>query len=166
MIQAYLKIEGPPINGDCTAKGHEKEIEIISWNAGFAQPMSDTRESSGAGSTGKAVHAPMMLDKRTDSATAEMLKGCWTGQHYDKITLACYRASGAKDNKQVKYLEVLLEKVLIADYRLNGSSEGLPLESLALSYGKCSYTYVLQKDDGTAGGNLPAIADLETNTVS
>jgi len=39
-INAYLKLETPNIEGDCTAGNHEKEIEILNWNHGFVQPSS------------------------------------------------------------------------------------------------------------------------------
>jgi len=165
-INAYLKLETPAIEGDCTASGHEKEIEILNWNHGFAQPTSATRASAGGGTVEQAVHQPLSVSKYIDSSTAALLKACWSGKTIGKATLTCLRASGAEDNKAVVYATVVMTDVVVANYSLSGGAGDLPAENIALDYGTVQYTYVLQKEDGTAGGNKPAKHDLIKRVIS
>lgn len=162
----YLKIETPSIDGDCTAKGHEKEIEVHTINHGFAQPTSGTRSSAGGGTVEQAIHQPISISKYIDSATTALMKACWSGKTIGKMTLTCCRASGDDSNKGVPFMTVVLEDVIIANQSMSFSGGDLPMESLALDYGKVQYTYVLQKEDGTAGGNKPAKHDLVQRVIS
>lgn len=163
-INAYLKLDS--IDGDCTAGGHEKEIEILNWNHGFTQPTSATRASAGGGTVEQASHQPLSVSKYIDSATSQLLKTCWSGKTIKDATLTCHRASGAQDNKSVEYLKVLMTDVVIANQSLSGGGGDLPVENLALDYATVQYTYILQKDDGTAGGNKPAKHDLMKRVIS
>src|SRR5688572_4930755 len=52
----YIKFEDPAIEGAATAAGHEKEMEILSWNHGFSQPASPTRSTAGRGTVEQATH--------------------------------------------------------------------------------------------------------------
>jgi type VI secretion system secreted protein Hcp len=165
-INAYLKFETPAIEGDCTASGHEKEIEVLNWNHGFVQPTSATRSSAGGGTVEQASHQPLTISKYIDSATSALLKTCWSGKTIGKATLSCFRASGAEDNKSVEYLMVVMEDVVISNQSLSGGGGDLPAENLALDYGTVQYTYILQKPDGTAGGNKPAKHDLMKKVIS
>lgn len=72
------------------------------------------------------------------------------GQHLKEVTLVLCRAGTDK----LKYYEVVLEEVIIADYTQSASS-GIPMEIVQLNYGRIKSTYTLQKRvDGTAGGNV------------
>ena|SRR5437763_4131786 len=165
-INAYLKLETPAIKGDCTAGDHTDDIEVLNWNHGFSQPTSATRSSAGGGTVEQASHQPMSLSKYIDSATSQLLKTCWSGKTIGTATLFCYRASGAEDNKAVLYLKVVMTDVVISNQSLSGGGGDLPVENLALDYGTVQYTYTLQKDDGTAGGNKPAKHDLMKRAIS
>jgi type VI secretion system secreted protein Hcp len=163
-INAYLKLD--KIDGDCTAGGHEKEIEILNWNHGFTQPTSSTRSSAGGGTVEQASHQPLTVSKYIDSATSQLMKSCWSGKTIASGILTCYRASGAEDNKAVQYLKVEMTDVIISNQSLSGGGGDLPAENLALDYATVQYTYILQKDDGTAGGNKPAKHDLMKRVIS
>ncbi|MNG15653.1 hypothetical protein D3C84_994980 [compost metagenome] len=55
---------------------------------------------------------------------------------------------------KLKYYEIVLEEVIIADYSQNASS-GVPIEVIQLNYGRIKTTYTRQKrSDGSAGGNV------------
>jgi type VI secretion system secreted protein Hcp len=166
-INAYIKFETPSIEAASTAKGHEKEIEVLSWSHGFTQPTSATRSTAGSGTVEQASHSALSFSKYLDSALSSLLKYCWSGKQIGKATLTCYRSSGAEDNKSVEYLKVIMEHVVIANYSVSGGPGDLPVENLSLDYGIIQYNYVDQKHaDGTADGNKPAKHDLETRTIS
>ncbi len=163
----YIKFEEPTIEAGSTAKGHEKDLEILSWNHGFSQPTSPTRSAAGSGTVEQANHQNLSFTKYLDGSTHDLLRYCWTGKQIGKATLACYRSDGATDNKPVKYLEVLMQHVVISNYSVSGGPGDIPVENVSLDYGVLTYTYNSQKkDDGTAAGAKPVKHDLETRTIA
>jgi type VI secretion system secreted protein Hcp len=163
----YLKFETPNIDGDSTAKGHEKEIEILSWSHGFVQPTTSTRSTAGSGTVEQAAHQNLSFTKYLDATTSQLLKYCWSGKQIGKATITCYRSSGAEDNKAVEYLKIVMDHVIIANLSVSGGPGDLPVENVALDYGIVQYTYVDQKqEDGSSTGNKPAKHDLEKRVIS
>ena len=160
----YLKLDG--IKGECTAKGHEGEIEILSWSHSFSQPTSAVRASSGA-TIEKANHSDLTITKYIDSSTDDILARCWDGKQIPTAIISCYRADGAQDNVAVEYLNIKMEKVIISSVSIGGGAGDLPIENVSFSYGKITYTYKPQKkEDGTGGNAEPISHDLTTNEVS
>lgn len=163
----YIKFEEPAIKGSSSAAEHAGEIEIMSWNHGFSQRTSPTRSTSGSGTVEQADHHNFSFTKHIDEATPDLIKQCWSGKQIGKATLTCYRADGSTDNKPVKYLEVVMEHVVVASLGYSGGPGGIPTEVISLDYGIVQYTYTSQKTaDGTGGGNKPAKHDLETRKVA
>src|SRR5687768_14933930 len=112
----YVKFEQPAITGGSTATGHAGEIEVLSWNHGFVQATSPTRSSAGSGTVEQATHQNFTFTKYHDTATDDLLKNCWAGKQFRKVTLSCFRSDGATDNKPVLYLTVVMEHVVISNF--------------------------------------------------
>src|SRR3954454_15235070 len=148
----YIKFTDPEIKGYSTAGEHKEAFEILSWKHRFVQPTSPTRSTSGSASVEQATHHHFQFAKYLDAGTTELLRACWGGQQFKKVILACYRSDGAKDNKPVEYLNVEMEHVLVADYSVVGGPGDIPVEHLALDYGKLKYTYKEQKQDDAKTG--------------
>jgi type VI secretion system secreted protein Hcp len=162
----YLKFEGPEFESGTSADGHVGEIEVLSWNHGFSQPTSPTRSGAGSGTTEQANHHNFTFSKYTDGSSTALMKNCWSGKQFDKATLTCYRADGSENAEAVKYLEVIMEHIVIANLSLSGGPGDIPVENISLDYGKIQYNYVSQKrDSGEADGNKPASHDLEARKV-
>jgi len=155
----YVKFEGPEIAGGVTAAGHQGEIEILSWSHGFAQPVSPTR-SGGGGSVEQANHSNLSFTKYLDAATNELLKYCWSGKQFRKVTLTCLRSDGP-DDKPVTYLTVVMEHVVISNYSISGGAGDVPVENVSLDYGIVQYNYMDKKQPPMA-----ATHDLQNHTVS
>lgn len=163
----YIKFEEPKIETDLTVSGHEKDVEIMSWNHGFSQPTSSVRSSGGGGTVEQAHHMNLSFTKYLDGATADMLKQCWCGKQFAKATLFCYRADGNLENEAVLYLKIIMEHVIVANVSLSGGPGDLPVENISLDYGIVQYEMIGQKrDSGGSGGTKSAKHDLETRTVS
>ncbi|HEY4641808.1 MAG TPA: type VI secretion system tube protein Hcp [Thermoanaerobaculia bacterium] len=145
----YIKFEGPGIAGGSTADGREKQIEVLSWSHGFVQPTSPTRSTAGAGTIEQATHQNLTFTKYLDSASNSIMKFCWSGKQFAKVTLTCYRADGESSNKNVAYLTVEMQHVVISNYSVSGGPGDIPVENVALDYGIVHYTY---KDQKSAGG--------------
>jgi type VI secretion system secreted protein Hcp len=161
----FLKLETPDIKGESVASDHKDELQVLSWSHSFNQPTSPTRSSAGGGTVEQANHSDFTITKYLDAATDDLLKMCWSGKQIGKGTFSAYRADG--DNKAIKYLEVIMEKIVVSNVSFGGGAGDLPTETVALAYGKVTYNYIPQKDaDGTAGGVQPVSHDLMAQEVA
>ncbi len=156
----FIKFQDPDVPGSSTVPGHAGEMEVLSWSHGFVQPTSPTRGSAGTGTVEQATHQNFSFTKYLDSASTALLKHCWSGHQFGKVTLTCFRADGATGNKPVEYLTVVMEHVIISNVSVSGGPGDLPVENISLDYGTVSYQYKDQRGDG-----LLARHDLETRTV-
>src|SRR5437762_1237046 len=67
-VDAFLKIDGIP--GDVAAKGHEKEIEVLSWSWG----MDRASANAGAGMVmGRPCVTELNVMKPMDSASTKLM---------------------------------------------------------------------------------------------
>ena len=157
----YLRFENPAIDGASTAPGHEKEIEVLSWNHGFTQPTSPTRSGAGAGTVEQANHSNLTFTKYLDHSTNELRKLCWSGKQIGKATLTCLRADGATDDKLVQYLQITMQHVVISNVSIAGGAGDVPVENISLDYGIIEYTYTDRKH-----GDSSAAHDLKTGAIT
>ena len=119
-----------------------------------------------AGTVEQATHQNFTFTKYLDTATNELLKYCWSGKQFGKVTLTCYRSDGQPDNKPVVYLTVIMEHVIISNYSVSGGPGDIPVENVALDYGIVQYNYKEQKHaNSPADASKPAVHNLETHTV-
>ncbi len=155
----FLQIDD--IKGESTDKGHENWIEILSFNWGVSQMASGSASSSGGGSSQRADFQDLSIVKELDSSSPLLNKACWGGQHIGKVTLELNRAAG---EKRQKYMEYVMENVIISSVSIGGGGGGVPTESVTFNYGKITTTYTKQARKGGGGaGEVPAGWDLEGN---
>jgi type VI secretion system secreted protein Hcp len=162
----FLKLEEPAINGESTDSKHANELQVLSWSHSFNQPTKPTRSSAGGGTVEQANHSDFTITKYLDAATDDLLKMCWSGKQIGKGTFSAYRADG-QTNDAIKYLEVIMEKIVVSNISFGGGGGDLPTETVALAYGKVTYNYLPQKEaDGTAAGVQTTSHDLMTQQVA
>jgi len=162
----FLKLETPEIKGESTDSKHKDELQILSWSHSFNQPTKPTRSSAGGGTVEQANHSDFTVTKYLDAATDDLLKMCWSGKQIGKGTFSAYRADGKSDDA-IKYLEVIMEEIVVSNMSFGGGGGDLPTETVALSYGKVSYNYIPQKPaDGTAAGNQSVSHDLVAQKIA
>jgi type VI secretion system secreted protein Hcp len=157
----YCQIDGVP--GESTSAGHEDWIEILSVEHGISQPPSITRSSVGGGSTERANHRHLVIEKQMDKASPKLFLKCHIGENCGKVTLDFCRAGGTK----VVYMKCEMNNVIISQVDTVGfASEagGFPKEKVAFNYDKITWTYTQQLTDGTAGGQVTSYVDLHTQT--
>jgi type VI secretion system secreted protein Hcp len=156
----YLRFEEPAIEGASTVPGHEKEIEVLSWNHGFVQPTSPTRSTGGGGTVEQANHSNFSFTKYLDAATNALLKYCWAGKQIGKATLTCFRSDGARDQHLTEYLSVVMQHVVLSNYSVSGGPGDIPVENISLDYGIITYNYKEQHHADSA------THDLHTRAIS
>jgi type VI secretion system secreted protein Hcp len=159
----YLKFEEPAVDGSSTDPGHEREIEVLSWSHGFAQPTSGRRDFA-ADSVELATHQNLTFTKYLDIATNALLRLTWSGKQIGKATLTCYRSDGPS-GKPVRYLEIVMQHVVIANYSVSGGPGNIPVENVSLDYGIVRYNYEEQKRVDGAADAKPPTHNLVTKKV-
>ena len=147
-FDAYILMDDIP--GEALDEQYTNWIEILSYSFAASQSTSATASSAGGASSGRATLANFTFTKFLDNASCKLLEACCAGQHLKEVKLALCRAGSGK----LRYYEVVLEQVIIADYAQSANS-GVPVETVQLNYGRIKTTYIRQKrSDGTAGGNV------------
>jgi len=160
-FDAFLKIDG--VEGESTDDKHKNWIEILSFNFGASQPFTGSRSSGGAAAAERADISDFSVVKTLDKASPKLFLHCCKGTHYKEVTLELCRATGDK----IKYMEYKMSDVLVSAVRPGGSASGgepLPLEEVALAFGKIELTYT-QTDHktGKPAGDVKAHWDLVSN---
>ncbi|HXA18686.1 MAG TPA: type VI secretion system tube protein Hcp [Thermoanaerobaculia bacterium] len=154
----YIKFEDPDIDGASTAPGHQGEIEVLSWSQGFGSP---TGSAAGSATVEQANHASFNFTKYLDAATNSLLRLSWSGKRIGKATLSCFRADSAAGGEPVKYLTVVMEHVIIANYSVSGGAGDIPVENISLDYGIIQYNYMPRKHAEA----MSVSHNLETRTI-
>lgn len=125
----YMQIEG--IEGDVTAEGHEKWIEINSFSWGVGRGVT----SPMGGSADREASAPSISEvtvtKVSDKATANLLREALWGEG-KKVKIDFCKTD--KD-KFEPYYQFELEEVLVSGLSISSGGDR-PSESLSLNFSK------------------------------
>ena len=164
----FLKLDG--IEGESTTKGHEKEIEVVSYD----QSIDATVPSGGGGGggAGKATFSGVRFRKQLDAASIPIALACASGVHIASARFAFRRAP-------LDFYLVALEDVVVthagqcatsdvqsplAFETLAKSPAGAALlEEVTLHFGKIRWEY---RPIGPKGAALPPITggwDVKAN---
>lgn len=144
-FDCFIKLNG--INGTVTRKGLEKFMEVYSFSFGASNPVSVN--ASGGMGAGKASVSSFNLMKKSDATSPELFQACCTGKHFPDATIQLFKAGGT----QQKFLEYLLEDVMVESVQWSGSGGGddTPTESVSVAFQKITVTYQPQDDKGNVG---------------
>ncbi len=139
-VDYFLKLDG--IDGESTAAGHEKWIEIESYSWGVTN--SGAHDTSGAGA-GKAVPSDFTLTLPFSSASPQMFNKCVTGGSFDFIQID---ATKAQQGKATTYLTYKLSDVIISALSTEGGGDA-PMEQVSFAFAKVEVNYTPQSADGS-----------------
>jgi type VI secretion system secreted protein Hcp len=154
---AYLTVEG--VEGESLREGHEKEIELISFDFGATNPSSIG--VGGGGGTGAVNISSFNFTKKTDAASADLFKHCCQGKHFDQAKVTMYKAAG--DGGALDYLIFEFEQVFVDSINWSGAegTDGIPTEMVSFSFGKITVTYNQQDEKGSKVGSFMAFWDVK-----
>ncbi len=157
-VRTYLKID--EIDGDSTYAQEVGSVLITGWSHVFVQPSQIARSAATKASAGRAYHNDLVVEKIVDKTTRDLLKKCWEGGQVATMTISSY-------NADVKYLEILMKKVIITKYELiESATTTVPVEKMTLNYSSVQYTYKPVDELGAVQGDLPVEHDLETGFIA
>jgi type VI secretion system secreted protein Hcp len=144
-FDAFLQIDG--VDGEATASGFEKSIEIMSFSWGASNPVN---VAGGGMGSGKVSVSDFNIMKKTDIASNTLFSKCCDGSHFEKATVSFRKAGG----EQVVYLVYEFEQVFVSSIQWSGSSGGddVPTESASFAFKKVTVTYHPQEAAGSGAG--------------
>ena len=122
----FLKIDGIP--GDSTARGHAKEIELLSFS--FGADNSAEPGSGGGGGAGKVTFHDLTVTKHPDVASPKLFDSVVRGTHIPTATLTVARSKSGSQN----YYVIVLKDVIISSFQTGGTGGQAPVEQVALAY--------------------------------
>ena len=161
-IDVYLQIGD--IKGESQDSMHQGWIELISAQWGVTQPRSATASTGGGHTAERCEHRTLALSKLADLASPMLMQHCSMGKTIPKAKLEFMRADG--DGKPVKYYQVELENVMIANMEQMISQGSILHDNIGLRFSKVKWSYTQQKIGGGAGGNTSGGWDLAANKVA
>ena len=148
-FDSFMKIEG--IKGESMDKVHKDEIEVLSFTWGVKQ--TGTWGKGSGGGAGKCELNDFSFVKRIDKSSVTLFTKCCTGDHIPQAFFTVRKAGGDK----VEYLTYKFTDLMVTSVRPGGAAQGpdeIPLEEVAIGYGKCEIKYVPQNAQGTGNGPL------------
>jgi len=146
-FDSYMKITGPNVDGESTAKEMDKYIEIYSFSWGASNPTT-VGPGSGGLAAGRASVSSFNIMKRTETSSANLFAACCAGQHYKKCEVSLRKATGV-DGGQKVFLKYTFEDVMVESIQWSGSTGGddTPTESVSLAFAKVAIEYYKQAED-------------------
>ncbi len=140
----FLKIDG--VEGESTAKGHEKEIEISSYSWGISQ----TTTGNGGRAVGKSCPSDLNFTKSVDKATPPLIAGAASGSVFANARLTLRKAG----ERPLEYLKIDLKGILIGMYQTGGAQGSDPQDAFSLRFTSMTVSYYPQGPDGTLGSPI------------
>lgn len=145
-FDSYLDIA--TVEGECTAKGFEKKIEIYSFSWGASNP---TTVGSGSGglSGGKVSISSFNFMKKTEKSSSTLFGACCAGDHFATAKLTMRKAGGTTAGQQI-FLVYEFTDCMVESIQWSGSTGGddSPTESVSMAFSKCKFTYFMQDATG------------------
>ena len=157
---AFMKIEKIP--GECTQKGHEEWIEVLSFHHGLFQPVTSSVSTGGSISGQLAAHNCFSITKSLDAASPKLAQACAAGEPVGTVTLALCRATGAEPQQ---YMEYVLNGAVVASLQPSGAAQGgedLPTEEVSFAYMMINWKYTVLDAEGVAQGDVEGMFDRGT----
>jgi type VI secretion system secreted protein Hcp len=148
----FMKIDG--IDGDVTAQGHEKEIELNSFQFGAKLDVSPI--SSGGASAGKVSLSEIVGTKIMDKSSPLLFQKLVTGSHIPQVDIYFVKFTNGSPQTYAHYI---LQDVLISGYSVSSGGD-IPTESLSLNFAKIQFEFTPTNTDGSPGSIIHAGWDL------
>jgi type VI secretion system secreted protein Hcp len=134
-MPVYLKYAS--IDGDSTAAGHEKWVEVNSFQWGVGRGISSPVGASADRESSAPSVSEIVVTKPTDIASTKLLNEALQGEGEDVTIDFCKTDKG---NLQ-SYLKYVLNGTMISGYSLSSGGDR-PMESISLNFTKVMMTDV------------------------
>ena len=141
----YLQYEG--IDGDVTAEGHEKWVELGSMQWGIGRGITSPQTGGNAEREASAPSvSELVITKVADTASPKLMQEALWGEG-KKVKIDLVKTD--KDKLEA-YQQYELEGTVISGYSVSSGGDR-PLETISLNFTKIIFTHVPMKDKNEAG---------------
>jgi type VI secretion system secreted protein Hcp len=157
-VDYFMELEG--IKGESKDSKMAGKMQLESWSWG--ETNSGTHGSAGGGAgAGKVSIQDFHFAKKVDVASPNLMLACAEGRHIKTGVLTSRKAG--KD--QQEFLVFKFTDVLISSYSVggSGSSDVVPVDQVAINFGKIEWAYKPQKADGTLDAAVKGGWDIVKN---
>lgn len=165
MSTIYMKIDG--IDGNVTAKGFEKCIELLATDFGLGRSITS---HEGGSQSNRGVNAPsfseLRISKKVDETSPKLFLESCLGQGKTVVIHFVETAPGVQTGTGLRsYLDITLSDVLLSSFAFGGNGGGgSPTEKMTLNFSKIQVGYTPYKQDGTPGTPIRTAYDLAQAT--
>jgi type VI secretion system secreted protein Hcp len=179
-FDVFMKIDGIP--GNSTDEEYREWIKLISYSIGIDQPVSGTGSGGGSG-TGRPVFQNFSLVKNIDNTSPDLALASASGTHIKSVTIDITQKTEAEqtadESETASYTrnygptlvssriaEFYLENCVITSWYESGSfieGKNVLTDEVSIAYESISFTYEIQKPDGSSGGQVGMGWDLTKN---
>ena len=128
----YMKYD--TIQGDATAEGHEKWIELNSCQWGIGRGISSPTGGSNDRESSAPSVSEVVVTKNTDVSSTKVLNEGYQGEGKDVQIDFCKTDKG----KLEVYLTITMNNTMISGYSLSSGGDR-PTESLSLNFTKVEF---------------------------
>jgi len=159
---AFINIAGVP--GECTTKGYENWIQVITYSFGVSQHSGGSMSAAGGLSGGRADFDALTFQHTLDSAAPALALACSSGQHLKTATLAVCRSTG--DGQSTKFMEYAMTDVIVTKISHALATNGpdpITTETVGLAFGQITWTYTVVGQDGKKKGDKKTGWDVSKN---
>lgn len=143
----YLKLDG--VDGESAKAGHEKWIEVLSFNWGAMSPTSVAQGGGLAAGTVQLQEFSAVC--ASGKASLLLLHFLTTGKHFKEITIDFTKATG--DKKEGTWWQIKSKSGFITSYNNSaqgGGFEEVPTDSITMALGEYTQEIWEQKTEGGA----------------
>jgi len=154
-MSMYMQIQG--IEGDVTAKGHEKWIQIQNLEFKTTRHLKTQpgrvidREGS------RPELSPIFICKQMDKTTPLIFSEACAGKAKASVKIHLCTTN----DTLMPYMEYTLSNVIVSSYALESIPDEYPHERFALNYDKIEMKYTPFDENHKAQSPIPAAYDLK-----
>ncbi len=130
------------IDGDVTAQGFEKWIEVNSFSWGLTNAIA-LGGTGGGGGAGKASFQDIHFLTQVSRASPKILSSAASEKPIDTVEFDWIKGE-ALQRGGGSFLKIKLEDVLVSSYQIGGAEDAngdVPSESIALNFAKIEFDY-------------------------
>ncbi len=159
-MTAYMQIEG--VDGDVTAKGHEKKIAINGFQFGVRRTLStDPGRITDRESTRPSL-SEVTITKRMDKSSPLLFGESCVGKAKPQIKIQLCQT----DSSLNPYAEITLSNAIVSQYYIDSShsshdDHAYPQETIGLSFDKIEVRYTPYDNQNQPQSPIPAGYDLK-----
>ncbi len=135
-MACFIEYEG--IEGNCTAEGYEKHIQVDSLQFGVGRGISMEPGNLANREATRPSLSEVTFTHKTDNSATALFKEAVSGSNGKTVTIK-FVQTGA--DKLVEFMTYTLTDVLVSGYSISADGHGDPIESVSLSYSKIEVKY-------------------------